>query len=123
MEQLRKAQPDGQPGGQAKPGHYRWADVRAAWRGLLRIDIDQVTESVLEQLCESHPEVLELVREAITNAQRHGAASVVSIEIEQRPEGVDVTVSDNGYGPRGGTPGIGSALFDRYPRFGVEPAT
>ena len=76
------------------------------------IDIDSDTEHQLENLVHSRPEMLEVVREAITNAHRHGAASAISIELENAPEGVELIISDNGYGPRGGEPGLGSALLD-----------
>jgi signal transduction histidine kinase len=54
-----------------------------------------------------------VVEEGITNAVRHGEASVVAIDIRQDSSGVRVRLVDNGLGPTLGSPGLGSAILDQ----------
>jgi two-component system sensor histidine kinase DesK len=50
-----------------------------------------------------------IVREGITNVVRHSQASVCSIRIRERKEGVMIEISDDGRGPTSSKPGIGLA--------------
>ena len=56
--------------------------------------------------------MLRVAEEAITNANRHGLAQNVSIEVKRDGASLIVTVADDGMGLRVGEPGLGSALFD-----------
>lgn len=52
-----------------------------------------------------------VVEEGVSNAIRHGGASVIGVRVGRGPDTVVVTVEDNGRGPGGGQPGLGSALL------------
>ena len=53
-----------------------------------------------------------LVEEAVANAIRHGGATWVSVDLRADADSrLRLTVSDNGRGPGGGSPGIGTALL------------
>ena len=53
-----------------------------------------------------------IVEEGISNAIRHGKATRIDIVVSTRPDGTcDVAITDNGTGPLGGKPGVGSALL------------
>jgi anti-sigma regulatory factor (Ser/Thr protein kinase) len=55
------------------------------------------------------------VREALSNAYRHGSATAVGIvATEERGGAATLDVVDNGYGPRDGDPGLGSVLLDQW---------
>ena len=58
--------------------------------------------------------VIEVVRESVGNAIRHGDATTVDITINEQTEGLlDLVITDNGSGlSKDATPGIGSDLFD-----------
>ena len=66
-------------------------------------------------LHETHPSpesIGRIVEEGISNAIRHGKATRIDIVVTTRPDGTcDVEITDNGTGPQGGKPGIGSALL------------
>ena len=54
-----------------------------------------------------------VVEEGLTNAIRHGAATVVDVDVRLDDESVVVCVRDDGAGPAGGAAGLGSALLDQ----------
>jgi hypothetical protein len=54
-------------------------------------------------------DVKEVVNEGIANAVRHGFASRVSVTLGAGPE---ITITDDGTGPRDGVPGLGTSYFD-----------
>ena len=83
-----------------------------AWKGLMDVRIDPVSEATLLQVVAQNPELMEIVREALTNANRHGRAKSVTIDVDTAFESVMLTISDNGYGPKQGLPGLGSLLLD-----------
>lgn len=57
--------------------------------------------------------VVEVMREAVSNAIRHGAADMVEIQLAPSPEGITVAVTDDGDGPPSTmVRGLGSAMFD-----------
>ena len=58
-------------------------------------------------------DVVRVVEEAIGNAYRHGEASRIVVDIQPADGDIRVTVIDNGRGPGGGTPGLGSDLLAR----------
>ena len=84
----------------------------ALWQGFVHITIEYRgaiptpdPETVLD-LCR-------IVEEGVTNAVRHGGASFVDIELHATDsEDIEVTITDDGSGPTGGAPGLGSTLFD-----------
>ncbi|MGI9187083.1 MAG: hypothetical protein ACR2J9_06130 [Gaiellales bacterium] len=58
-------------------------------------------------------DVAQIVEEGIGNAKKHGAARRIHVAVE-RPEPLllRVSISDDGRGPQGGSPGLGGSLLD-----------
>ena len=52
-----------------------------------------------------------IVEEGISNAIRHGRATRIEIVVTVASGACNVELTDNGIGPGGGKPGIGSALL------------
>jgi signal transduction histidine kinase len=58
-------------------------------------------------------DVARVVEEGIGNAKKHGAARRIQIAVDcPEPRLLRVRISDDGSGPRGGAPGLGSSLLD-----------
>ena len=90
-----------------------FADIRTnaerTWGGILQLAWDDAGASVPSA---ATPQLAELVREALTNAVVHGAATRAAVTITGTADGISVCVADNGIGPQHGPPGLGSALLD-----------
>jgi hypothetical protein len=56
--------------------------------------------------------VVEVIREAITNAVKHGAATKISISLVRNLVGVRVTVENDGLPPQPQAAGLGTEMFD-----------
>jgi len=56
--------------------------------------------------------MVHVIEEAFSNSLRHGLATRAHVIVVQVENGTSVTVIDDGIGPRTGTPGLGSALFN-----------
>jgi len=55
-----------------------------------------------------------VIEEAISNAIRHGRAKSILISLNKSSvDHIDISVVDDGLGPQGGTPSLGSALLDQ----------
>jgi hypothetical protein len=88
----------------------RMQGLIAHWDGFLNIpDFDLETRLELQAL---RPEVFPIIDEAISNAYRHGLAKEVVLTIRRLSDYLQITLTDDGTGPRGGGPGMGSKLFD-----------
>ena len=86
------------------------ADLAQTWNGLLAIQFaDQDLAIIPTQLA---TRVNNVIEEAILNSFRHGHASEVQINVSSLADTIQIRVSDDGVGPRGGKPSLGSALFD-----------
>lgn len=81
--------------------------LRLNWAGV--IDIEWVVSGQPRAL---GFEVVEAIREAITNAYKHGLASKVQIRIEFQDQALEIEVLDDGLGPRNGKAGLGQRLLD-----------
>lgn len=70
-----------------------------------------------------HDDVVRVVEEALANAYRHGQATRIDISIMREAGDIRVTVRDDGVGPGGGPPGLGSDLLARATRgrYDVRP--
>lgn len=75
------------------------------WGGLAKLSFE-ITPMDLEG--KSLETLHDVISEGVANAVRHGFASEVSIVVSQGPE---ITIIDNGTGPRDGKPGLGSTYF------------
>jgi signal transduction histidine kinase len=56
--------------------------------------------------------IIHVVEEAFSNSLRHGLATEATILLTPTNTGTSLTVIDNGIGPRDGSPGLGSSLFN-----------
>lgn len=81
------------------------------WSGVLDVDV-RLPESVTDLAATRHADICAVLEEALANASRHGLAARAWVALEVAPGIVDITVRDDGVGPRAGEPGLGSALFD-----------
>lgn len=83
----------------------------ALWSGLcsVRVMIDPDASQERGVLAR---DVGRFVEEAINNAVTHGDATEISVGVQSTRDAVHIEVIDNGSGPGGGRPGLGSALFD-----------
>ena len=84
------------------------------WAGFVNIDqTNSLSNSDLSQ--QEIKSLVQVVSEGVSNAVRHGFAKNLKINI-QRSESdnsqIEVTVEDDGLGPRSGKPGLGTELFN-----------
>jgi len=81
------------------------------WEGFCTFDV-QIDPSASQRFQTEAPAVGRVVEEAIANAIRHGKATHIVIDVSNDThQTLHVVISDNGIGPQGGTPGIGSAYL------------
>ena len=81
------------------------------WEGFCTFDV-QIDSMASLRLQGDAPAVGRVVEEAIANAIRHGKATHIDIDVTaDAHQALHVVVSDNGIGPQGGRPGIGSAYL------------
>ena len=81
--------------------------LASSWGALCDISITLNSTLVLG----TPGDVVRVVEEAISNAYRHGEASRIVVDIQFVGGDIRVTVVDNGRGPGGGSPGLGSDLL------------
>lgn len=83
----------------------------ALWSGLCTIAVDIAPDAAAAsgRLARDTGRVVE---EGLSNAIRHGGASEIRVAVLRSQEHIEVVVEDNGCGPRGGAPGLGSSLLD-----------
>lgn len=83
--------------------------LASSWGALCEISV-RVDPSLGPEL---PGDVVRVVEEAIGNAYRHGGATRITVVIAALDGDIRVTVADNGSGPGGGDPGLGSDLLAR----------
>jgi hypothetical protein len=67
--------------------------------------------------------LIEVIREAITNAVKHGAATKIAIELAQTETGARLTIQNDGLPPNPATKGLGTEMFDEVSSaWTLEPA-
>jgi len=64
-------------------------------------------------------EVLQMVRESLTNVQKHAAASRVALSLEKSDKGLDISIDDNGHG----FPFAGSYTLEELDLLRLGPAS
>lgn len=81
------------------------------WRGLCEVDValDPLLVGLRGDVAR---DVRRVVEEGLNNAVTHGDATVIRIEVGLAGDTIEIDVLDNGTGPSGGDPGLGSALLD-----------
>jgi len=83
----------------------------ALWEGFCTFNV-QIDPAASRRFQPEAPAVGRVVEEAIANAIRHGKATHIDIDVTaDTNQTFSVTISDNGVGPQGGIPGIGSAYL------------
>jgi len=81
------------------------------WEGLCKFDV-QIDQCLNDLSNPESQEIGRVIEEGISNAVRHGGATHIALSIAQGLEGsVVVQLDDNGSGPGGGKPSVGSALL------------
>lgn len=80
------------------------------WNGLLGVTLT-VGEPAASLQGEVAAHVAAVVEEGIANAFHHGSARHVDVVVGEDADGLVITVVDDGTGPVGGSPGLGSRLF------------
>lgn len=81
------------------------------WSGLCAIDV-QISPELGEVGGRTARNVGRVVEEGLSNAIRHGAATVIQVRITGRTTDVLIVINDNGIGPQRGPRGLGSSLLD-----------
>ena len=76
------------------------------WGGLVKFSFAVSPAQLSQKQLEA---VREVMNEGVANAVRHGFASRISVTLGEGPE---ITIKDDGTGPRDGVPGLGSTYFD-----------
>lgn len=95
----------------------RLDEVAARWDGVITVSHHVSEKLIWTSETGVHDVIIDVLTEGLTNAARHGLATAVTIEITPKNPDTDgpslrVTVTDNGVGPRKGTPGLGTHLLD-----------
>ena len=83
----------------------------ALWSGLCSVRV-MIDPDVSQERGVLARDVGRFVEEAVNNAVTHGDATEISVDVHRTGNAVHIEVIDNGSGPGGGRPGLGSALFD-----------
>jgi signal transduction histidine kinase len=82
----------------------------ATWNGILKTNLS--FSGIEGDLSPTQiRNILHIVEESFANALRHGLATEISLDIEFMHSKLNLLLIDNGLGPRGGIPGLGSSLF------------
>ena len=82
--------------------------LEARWRGTLAVEWLLPAGAIPPQAAAA---VSDLIEECLTNAVIHGQALSARVLVERDRERLVLTVEDDGIGPQGGAPGMGSALM------------
>lgn len=91
--------------------------IKDVWEGIAEVSIERVSPEV-QQVLDTNPTAascaLEIIREAVSNAIKHGDASRIHIAVEQSSSAfIDVKVSNDGRALIAGSPkGYGSEILD-----------
>lgn len=85
--------------------------VVSLWRGLCSVQLvlDSVVADARGELAR---DVCRAVEEALNNAITHGEAEKITVDVRGHDDVITIEVVDDGFGPSGNAPGLGSALFD-----------
>ena len=89
-------------------------EVTSGWQGFVSMSLG-VDVAEVELDASQTKLVIQVVSEAISNSVRHGLASAVRIDVATVPDdqsAIEITVSDDGLGPRSGSSGLGTELFE-----------
>ena len=88
-------------------------NLRRQWVGMLDVQCADPVPVLQPELTAT---VKEVVKECLNNAYIHGGARHALVEIVAGPDGTTVVVTDDGSGPGGGAPGLGTAIMAQATR-------
>jgi len=87
--------------------------VTALWQGIAKITVE-IRQPIPLLPPSRITDICLLVEEGVANAMRHGSANAVDVTLALRDDGnIALTIVDDGVGPTGGSPGLGSNIFDQ----------
>lgn len=86
-------------------------ELAGLWRGFIEVSVE--IDPALPALPSSTVgDIARVAGEAVANARKHGLARHALVRVAAASGAVRVTVTDDGAGPQGGVPGMGSAWLD-----------
>ncbi len=92
------------------------SEITSTWRSICTIhtDISARAQRALDQNQDVCIVTNEIIKEAVSNAVRHGQAKTVNIKLDRIKDDIlEVEISNDGYKPlRDQTPGLGSQMLD-----------
>lgn len=107
-------QPMAAEGGSGEPSAGELVThVTEAWAGLLAVQVE-IDDAVADLDGPLARHIAAIVEEGIANAVQHGRATQTSVQITAEDLCFRVTILDNGDGPGGGAPGLGSTILERF---------
>ena len=81
------------------------------WNGILVAELNFAGSDEFASQSDTR-NIIHIVEECFSNSLRHGLATEATIILIATETGISLTVIDNGLGPREGSPGLGSNLFN-----------
>jgi signal transduction histidine kinase len=81
------------------------------WTGILTTELNFAGSDAFVSQSDTR-NIIHIVEECFSNSLRHGLATEATIILIATETGISLTVIDNGLGPREGSPGLGSSLFN-----------
>lgn len=81
------------------------------WNGILVTELNFAGSDEFASQSDTR-NIIHIVEECFSNSLRHGLATEAEIILFATETGISLTVIDNGIGPREGSPGLGSSLFN-----------
>jgi signal transduction histidine kinase len=81
------------------------------WDGILVTELNVAGSDAFASQSDTR-NIIHIVEECFSNSLRHGLATEATIILITTETGMSLTVIDNGLGPREGSPGLGSSLFN-----------
>jgi signal transduction histidine kinase len=81
------------------------------WDGILVTELNFAGSDAFASQSDTR-NIIHIVEECFSNSLRHGLATEATIILITTETGMSLTVIDNGLGPREGSPGLGSSLFN-----------
>jgi hypothetical protein len=85
--------------------------VASLWKGFIEVQV-RVDPSISRVDPATVDDIARVVGEALANAHKHGMATQVRVVVAQEEGTLRITATDDGHGPAGGVPGLGSAWLD-----------